>query len=235
MILKDYYVGLHCNISSEFKNKVLQPDVLAGFCKAHNYINDYEAIVASIKNRPEKSMFESAISEYQGSLVALSCGLYRYAFSGLRLFFEMSLAAIYYSAHEIYLRQWMNDSKDLCWGEIRDPEKGIFSNEFVSAFDQGFCDHRKHFLSLSNSLYRECSEYVHGNASTHQKLLNNLKFNEHAFADWLGKSDTIRMVILFAFSLRHLKYLSKEERESIRETLQDALWHLDAVRDHFEG
>lgn len=203
------------------------------FIASHNFLLDYDAIKYSISERPESAAFDSAVKEYQFALFALAAGQYRHAFGGLRLFFELMLATVQFSAHEIDYRMWAQDSKDINWNSIKDPQTGVFSTNFIKAFNPTFCDGARQYSAIAETVYRECSEFVHGNAGTHAALPSDISFNKDAFFSWHQKSSTMRLAIIFAFSARYLNYISADAKNKVEPIITEAIGHMPAVQQIF--
>jgi hypothetical protein len=200
---------------------------------SHNYLLDYDSIKMAIANRPEAAVLDSAVKEYQFALFALTSGQYRHAFGGLRLFFELMLATVQFSAHEIDYRMWAKDSKDINWNALKDPQGGVFSTNFIRAFNPAFADCAKQYLAIAEAVYRECSEFVHGNAGTHAILPADIAFRKQAFFSWHEKAETMRLAIIFAFSARYLNYVTKEATDRMEPMITDALGNLPPVQAIF--
>lgn len=200
---------------------------------AHNYLLDFERLSSAINLRPEAEAFNAAIKEYQFALFALSIGQYRHAFIGLRLFFELSLATIQFSAHEIDFRMWAKDTKDLNWNTLKDNQLGVFSINFINAFNPTFSDNAKQYSAIAEKVYRECSEFVHGNANTHSSLPADISFDSDVFFAWHQKLESMRVTILFAYSARYLGYIDANEQQLIEPIILDVLGHLTPVQAIF--
>lgn len=200
---------------------------------SHNYLLDYDAIKMAIAERPEAATLDSAVKEYQFALFALVSGQYRHAFGGLRLFFELMLATVHFSAHEIDYRLWAKDSKDINWSALKDPQSGVFSTNFIRAFNPAFSDCAKQYLAIADAVYRECSEFVHGNAGTHAILPSDIAFQKEAFLSWHEKAATMRLAIIFAFTARYLNYVTKEATDRMEPIITDALGNLPPVQAMF--
>jgi len=200
---------------------------------SHNYLLDYDKFKIAISDRPEVAVLESAVKEYQFSLFALVTGQYRYAFSGLRLFFELMLSTVQFSAHEIDFRMWSKDEKDINWNSIKNLENGIFSKNFIRAFNPELADNGKQYSAIAETVYRECSEFVHGNAATHRQLPSNIEFQKSACQAWHEKATTMRLVIIFAFSARYLNYISNSAKNGIEPVVLDFLGHLNGIQETF--
>ncbi len=200
---------------------------------SHNYLLDFDAMKIAIKGRPEAAVLDSAVKEYQFALFALVSGQYRHAFGGLRLFFELMLATVQFSAHEIDYRMWAKDSKDINWSALKDIQNGVFSINFIRAFNPNFSDFGKQYLAIAETVYRECSEFVHGNAGTHSILPSDIAFQKEAFFSWHDKAKTMRLAIVFAFSARYLNYIPKEEMDRMEPVITDVIGDLAPVQEIF--
>ena len=102
-----------------------------------------------------------------------------------------------------------------------DKDKGVFSHKFCRAFFSELKDEVNHFSAITLKVYRECSEYVHGNRVVIDKIPNNLEYSKELFYEWNTKADIIRRVILFTLCLRYLKHLKPEDIKKIESTIVD--------------
>ncbi|MGI3106609.1 hypothetical protein ACRRRU_03595 [Dickeya fangzhongdai] len=219
-------------------SKIIFDDMIAEsgseyLISSHNYLLDYDKFKIAISNRPEVAVLDLAVKEYQFSLFALAAGQYRHAFGGLRLFFELMLSTVQFSAHEIDFRMWNKDEKDINWSSIISSENGVFSKNFIRAFNPDFSENGRQYLAIAERVYRECSEFVHGNATTHKRLPLDLKFHKETFNLWHEKSTTMRLVIIFALSARYLNHIGVEEMNTIEPVVIDALGNLKSVQEIF--
>ncbi len=187
----------------------------------HSFIFDFSLWLDVLKDRPEISIFENAIKEYQMSILSNNMGLYQQAFMGLRFFLERTLVAILFSANEIELNLWKLGERDTYWSELIDDEKGIFSSKFCKAFFPELKDEIKHFSAITKKVYRECSEYVHGNQSILDKIPSDLGYSADVFHEWNTKADTIKRIILFTFCLRYLRGLQNESVRKVEPSLSE--------------
>lgn len=233
MDVSGYYRGLHSASLSVLEEAVANTEALAALTAAQNYLADYEKLKQSLKNRPESSLIDIALKEYQRALLALSSGQYRYAYTGLRLFFELMLASVQFSASEIDLRRWRNDTKDVNWNSIKNLETGIFSVNFIKVFSADLPDSGRQFSALAETVYRECSEFVHGNSKTHTYLPIQIKFDEEIFCTWHQKAETMRMVITFAYAARYLEDMTPPEKNLIEAYFLEVIGHLQPIQQAF--
>lgn len=213
--------------------EMVEANGLEGLIASHNYLLDFDALKMAIAGRPEAAVLDSAVKEYQFALFALVSGQYRHAFGGLRLFYELMLATVQFSAHEIDYRLWAKDSKDITWSTLKDAQNGVFAKNFIRAFNPGFSDSGKQFLAIAEAVYRECSEFVHGNASTHAVLPSDITFQKEAFSSWHDKATIMRLTIIFAFSARYLNYMTKEALDRMEPIITDVIGDLAPVQEIF--
>ena len=208
-------------------------DSMEAITVSHNYLLDFDRLKIAISGRPEEKVLDAGVKEFQFALFALAAGQYRHAFVGLRLFFELMLVTVQFSAHEIDYRLWAKDSKDINWNSLKDPQIGVFSVNFINAFNPDFSDSSKQYSAIAEAVYRECSEFVHGNAGTHATLPSDITFKKDVFLSWHQKAATMRVLIIFAFSARYLNYIPVDGKDAMEPIVLDAIGHLAAVQAAF--
>lgn len=232
MDVLEHYRALFRNSETVLRD-MIDANGTEALVSSHNYLLDFDVLKMAIAERPEAAVFESAVKEYQFALFALVSGQYRHAFGGLRLFFELMLSTVQFSAHEIDYRMWAKDSKDINWNSLKDAQNGVFSTNFIRAFNPSFSDCGKQYSAIAEAVYRECSEFVHGNAGTHATLPSDIVFQSNAFCSWHDKAATMRMAIIFAFSARYLNYVSKEATDRMEPVITEAIGDLSQVQEIF--
>lgn len=199
--------------------------------ESHSALFDYTNWLEVLKDRPEYSILKMAVREYQMAILSNTLGLYNQAFVGLRFFFERTLIAIQFSSKEIDLRLWQRGERDTYWQEIIDEDNGVFSHSFCRAFFPDLKDEIVHYRRIAQKVYRECSEYVHGNLSVQEKIPETLIFDDFLFNQWHNKAKTIKRVILFSLCLRYLKDIKPDRISTIEESAMEEFGHLEMIRD----
>ena len=187
----------------------------------HSFLHDFASWLDVLEDRPEIDIFKNAIKEYQIGILSNNLGLYQQAFMALRFFLERTLVAILFSANEIELNLWKIGERDTYWTELMDKDKGIFSPKFCRAFFPDLKSEVTHFSAITSKVYRECSEYVHGNQTIIEKLPQSLEYSKELFYEWNEKADVIRRIILFSFCLRYLKSMSTDNINKIENSIAD--------------
>lgn len=208
-------------------------ECIAALTRSHQFISDLTLCKSVLLARREAALLEHAMKEYQFALFALHQGFYRHAFSALRLSFELGLSAIEFSANELALRQWEAGTLDINWARLLNLDNGVFSKNFLRAFSFGIEDRGMHFRTISEKVYRECSEYVHGNSATHVELPQDLVFSKSSILAWSDKASSIHLVFLFVFFSRYVKDMDEEKRKVIEESFVDPLGYIKEVRIAF--
>lgn len=203
--------------------------------KSINAISTLELLQQQISNRYEYTVYKQAIDEGKNAIFLLSTGSYRNAYSSLRLFFELNLAAIDFSTNQRLFLAWKIGRDDIYWSRLSDPEEGVLSKNFCNLFPIDLSEHAKSYRTMATNVYRECSEYVHGNPTANSKLPEHPKFNKNIILDWCNKLDTMYLVCVFLFSVRYLTELQPKQIENIKSDVLDQLSHLTAIRDFLGG
>lgn len=231
MSLQEHYKVL-LERSGDLQNEMLSDhEALVAFTIAHNATDDFEKLIAAIECRPEAALMRLAIRELQFGLLAVSLAHYRHAYISVRLFLELMLGAIYFSAYEIKLRKWMESSQDIIWSSLIDKENGPFSKSFISAFAPDFAPHGAQFLAITEKVYRECSEYVHGNMNTQAEFDKPLGFDKYKLIEWTDRLNSMRLTIIFAFIARYARTIPGDRLADLEPILLGELGTYSAIQN----
>jgi hypothetical protein len=148
---------------------------------------------------------------------------------------ELCLSSIEFSANERRLRSWLRAEVDINWQSLINEDNGVFAKNFVRVFCEDIADLAPQYRAMTEKLYRECSEYVHGNFATHKRLPESISFTKDVFLTWCEKASIARLSIVFAFVARFADDLTEGQKEKIRSFVLDALGHIEAIRARFGG
>jgi len=201
---------------------------------SHNILKDFD-LMTSVICGPEHKIMIQACREYQYSLDAVLFGNYRHAFSSLRLAFELASGAIYFSANQMKMHLWLSGHADLKWGELTNPDNGVFSVNFIKAFNPGLSQYRKQYCTMASTVYRECSEYVHGNPDTHDDVQSMADYDSMKFQNFHDKVETVWLCILFQFISRYLRDFDITARAKTEHLVLEKFGQLPEVRCFFES
>ena len=232
-------IGKYFKQLQETCGKILQTslsgsnkDSVAASLQFCNELEDWRNILC---HRRETELLEVAEIEYLLALLALTQGHYRHAFKGLRLVLELTLQAVYLSMNEVRLREWFDNRVDTVWSSIVNQDEGIFSPRVAKAFFPDLAPHINHYCGLSQSIYRECSECVHGNTPKYVPLRLSLTFDQAVFDLWHSKAKVVVEIVHFSLSLRYLLEMSKDDVPKIATFLFDHVGHLTEIRNILGG
>lgn len=199
---------------------------------SHNVLKDFEIMLQVIGGR-ERTIFMQACREYQYSLEAAIYGNYRHAFSSLRLAFELFVAAIYFSAHQMEMRLWLSGHDDLHWGMLNHQDKGLFSHTFIRAFNPELGQYRAQYMGLASTVYRECSEYVHGNPGTHEDASVSIQYDAEKMTYFPDRVTTVRLCVLFGFVVRYLRELRSDGKSIVEHLVLGSLGEIPEIQAAF--
>lgn len=157
-----------------------------------------------------------------------SSGLYRQAFSSLRLFLELSFAAVYFSVHEFERRRWEADKIDFSWSRGLDVESGVLSKEFVDMFNKDLSGHSNLFASEAASVYRHCSQFIHGKALTSAGLPDGVFYVQEVVGEWGVHAKRAGEAVLFLLLVRYGEEMLKSA--DLVEAMGARFGHLSGVR-----
>ena len=226
---KTHYQQLHRDCDAVL-NESFAGSRAASMSKSHAFIADLALWIKELHARPEAPALQSALREYQFSLLALTMGQYRAAFSALRLSLELTFATVQWSTNERELREWKAGTRDIVWAALADNENGILSKQFVRLFSEGLADEAPGYRATAATVYRECSEYVHGNANTHSALPQRIEFDAASFSGWHAKASSVRLTSSFALAARYLTDFDVDARSRLEAMILDHLGHSAGIR-----
>lgn len=233
-MIANHFQTLLEKTSKSFDQLLADGDLLASFTKAFNFAEDFEKLALCLENRPERSMFALACLEFQRALHAAAFAQYRQAHISLRLFYELSLSSVLFSAHEIEAQLWLRGQKDVNWNSIISTEGGVFSNSFLGAFWPELKGSASEYMGLSAKLYRECSEFVHGNPQSFVDAGHEILFDRTVLLQWIDRADTARLTIEYAFLARFLPHLSHQTQLALQDIAIENFGHLVSFQSIYE-
>jgi hypothetical protein len=198
--LKEHYDKI-----SEAARAVRQDSLLdsAPLEAAHAAIGEIRLWQEILGARPEATIFDQIVSALELGLFALVSGLYRQAYGSLRLTVELTAGLCWFSTNRLDLAEWQSGERDLIWKEITNEDEGVLSPRFRKAFFPELNEERK-YNGLNKKLYRELSEYVHGNARTWAGQ-DDIKYDEQLHRAWFDRLGTYMVVTTVLLSLRYLQ------------------------------
>lgn len=207
----------------------------APLIRSYGLLNDIGAWITAVTPRRESVILAAARREYEFALYSATVGHYGHAFGSLRLFLELALACVSYSAHRLLLNEWLDGRCDVNWGSLASADDGVLSDRFIRGFFPGLAEHAPVHRSMAMKLYRECSEFVHGNTTALGSIPSTVSFSAPACELWNTKADTAGLVVTFALFARYALSLPAHSLPLIEHATLDRVGHFEAVRVIFGG
>lgn len=188
----------------EVQRMSLTGDKLTQFARCVQFSSFYGIWIAELKKLgvEQSFMFELALREYTLSLLFVASGLYKQAMDSLRFSLEYTLFSIMLSSNELDYRLWKAHQKDECWSETIHAQTGVYGSVFIQAFAPELKSHGTPLQTLARDVYRECSEYVHGNYKIMQETPLQVEYKDQLFDSFIDKADSVAYLIIFALMIR---------------------------------
>lgn len=226
-IFKAQYQAVLDARQAEFDAHFLHPDLVALHQKAHSRLLDVEKLFSLIASRREMQIFSLAISLLGDGLCQLASANYRLAFYCLRAFLELCSAGVRFSAHEFELRQWQLGAKDVSWTILSHEDSGVYGHAFAGAFYPPLKKESKHYVGLAQRVYRECSQYVHANPSSHASSSIEIERSK----SWFELADAAITCVIYLFFVRYHSEVGQAiaEDDDVKAILKGDLGHFDGV------
>ena len=137
------------------------------------------------------------------SIVFSAQGLYKEAMITLRQFFEHLLFGIMLSTSDYDYRLWKEGSLDMTWARIIDNEEGLFSKKFIRVYGKDINEERSIELnSIAKNIYRECSEFVHGNYCKLVSISSGFEYDKTQLNFYLDIFNSVKYCVSFALFIR---------------------------------
>ena len=140
----------------------------------------------------------------------------------LRLCLEHCLYAIHMSSNDFYFRRWKAGQEDMKWAAITDGNTGIFSKSFIRAYAPEFEERSAELNGIASNVYRECSEYIHGNYSKLNCLPGQNKFSQDMLSQYISRFQSISYLLSVALVIRFKELIVSR---GLLLTLENAIMH----------
>jgi hypothetical protein len=229
MDIHEYLTQLNNESQSVFNKSTLKKENLGTLHHLSSCIYEFSG---SIIDPQEKGILETVSAQLESATFNLTLGLYRQAFSSLRLALEMGLAAMYFSANKMELHEWLDGRMDIKWSKLVDKENGVLSRRFSKAFFNDMGDEVESYREKAISVYRKLSEYVHGNNETWTENGIKLIYNDELFNKYCEYFRSVFEVVLFSAICRYVKLFDDDTRESLQ-FVPEEFSHISKIRKLF--
>lgn len=185
---------------------------------------------------PESELIPIVCEQLVHSTYCILSGQYRSGKHSLRLALELSLATIYFSAHNIDFREWKLSKKDITWSALTSEESGVFSDKFSSIYNPSLSKKALEYLKSTKEIYRSLSEYVHGNPSTLENPLTTVSIEPAKSKESIGEMNRVITIIHFAIVFRYLNetITDKKAKEKIETPTLEMFGSISEIRRLFQ-
>ncbi|MCU4188719.1 hypothetical protein M9Q43_06010 [Flavobacterium sp. HXWNR29] len=232
MAIRNYYNDINKSAQEIFLNTIEEKDKL-GYC--HHISAFFFEFSECIQDKNEKNMMRTVSIQLDTATINVTYGLYRQAISSLRLAFELALGVIHFSVNKLEHAEWILGKNDIKWSKLIDEENGVLSVRFCNAFFHELNIHSHSYNSQAKELYREMSEYVHGNNDTWSKSGLSLKFNETLLNEYFSLFKKITEIMIFLICCRYLKSFERKQLDQLSTFLLEEMNHISAIREILGG
>lgn len=139
-------------------------------------------------------------------------GFYKEAISTLRQYLEHILFSVLLSTNDYKYGLWQAGQCDMSWAQLMDTQNGIFGIQFIRMYARDIDEGRSlELLTIARDVYRECSEFVHGNFEKLSVLFDDLTYNEQAFNCYIKYFTSAQYVVCMALFIRFREMLNDPE------------------------
>jgi hypothetical protein len=233
MSVKEHFLEINEKFSGIIESS-FGSDMEAKLSGAFQFVDDVSLWKSTLDKTTDTTILTSAINELELGFQAVVSGQYRYAFIAQRYFLEQVLRFVYLSTNELHLRHWKLGMRDISWKSLVDDEKGVFSKEFIRAFFTDVEEDGKQFSLLSSKLYRESSEFVHGNFDKITSISDQIKYQPDILRQWIEYMETSKLIVSFLLFMRFSKDFNSEDIVNFETIAQEELCGIDGFNCLFQ-
>lgn len=185
-----------------------------------SYTEDLNIWISRCGNFSKYLLVKEAQDECIKSIIMCSHGFYKEAIITLRQFLEHMLFAILLSTNDYKYRLWKIGQFDMSWTQIVDGQNGVFGKEYIRVYAKDINDERSiELLTIAKNVYRECSEFVHGNYEKLNLLTENMDYDEKILNTYAEYFSNIKYLVSMALLIRFREILNDKENLSFLESI----------------
>lgn len=231
MKIDEYFIKVNSKCQEIFVESLKEKQLFGNAHHLSSCIYDFSNVIADPQ---ERELIGTVSSQLEAATLNLGLGLYRQAFSTLRLAFEMGLSVAYFSIHKLEHIEWMTGKNDIKWAKLIDDENGVLSKRFVRAFFPELDEFAEEYIDLALKSYRTLSEFVHGNHQTWIKSGIEIKMNSELLKSYFELFKKVSHILLFVFCCRYLKTFQNDQLDSM-EFISEELNFIGPIRELMGG
>ncbi|TYZ28971.1 hypothetical protein FZ041_06595 [Selenomonas caprae] len=205
--------------------------------KCLSFSSDLQNWISYCGDLGDMILVQEAQNECIKSIYFCTEGFYKEAIIALRQYFEHLLFAIYLSTSDFNYRLWKKGKYDMSWKHITDKDSGIFSVKFIELYaDDISSDISMELLNDCSGIYRECSEFVHGNYEKLDMLCEKLVYNQESFQLYIKCFSRVKYIICMALFIRFRSILDDANAvEELEMVIRDNIGTRKEVQKYLKG
>lgn len=221
-----------CEKAKENINLLNSSGKISILSKCIAFVDDLQKWISYCDNLEDYILVKDAQTKCINSIYMCAQGFYKEAISTMRQFFEHMLFVVWLSTNDYKYRLWQSGEYDMSWTQIMDGQNGVFGKQFISVYANDLDEERSvEFLTIAKNVYRECSEYVHGNFEKLSTLSENLLFDASAVEQYVEYFSSIQYLICMALFIRFRHIFNKTETlAALEPILSDNLGTLSEIQ-----
>ncbi len=120
--------------------------------------------------------------------------------------------------------------RDVKWASLMDPDSGVLSVRYSDGFFPELRDSVAMYRGIAAKIYRELSEFVHGNHQTWGITKDRLEFSENAQEQWFANFSDANRAVTYASCLRFLMESNIQDVAEISALVQNCSGHVEPIR-----
>lgn len=226
MNITDYFNNINNRCQTIF-HETLNGTV--SFGEAHHLSSCLYEFSENLVDIHERNLLHAVSSQIEVSALSLSLGLYRQAFSSLRLALELGLGTVYFSMFKLDHHEWLIGKNDIKWSKLIDLDNGVLSKRLTGVFYPELSDYVNEYNDKAGNVYRKLSEFVHGNYETWEKSGLVISKNDELISRYFRHLESVKEVLLFSLCCRYMKTLLPEQLETMLFISED-FGHIEPIR-----
>ena len=225
------YLGIQRQLNTNITTSI-KSERFSEITSVHAFIDDYKVWDNWISKKYEHELFTLAMSEYEASILFCLQSLYKQAFTAMRACLEHTFFGIQLTTSVYQYLRWKSNSKDVYWNDLVNSESGLFSDCYIAAFSPEMRSSSALVCELAKRVYRECSEYAHGNYKIVELLQDHVEYSEELLCSFISKAASLSYIIEYALFVRFQHELDSDDLYRLEPQITEYLGHIREAVDY---
>lgn len=176
------------------------------------FVDDLSTWISKCGDFSNYLLVKKAQTEFTNSIFLCAQGFYKEAITALRQCLEHMLFALILSTNDFHYRQWLAGQYDMSWAQIMDSNIGVFGKQLIPLYNKDLDEDKSmELITIAKNVYRECSEFVHGNYEKLKILADSLEYSETMLKMYLEYFSSVQYVLSVALFIRFRDILENHD------------------------